>query len=83
MPNKLTIDLTTKELEAAVEALSRLYQARDEYATAKRHLMDIELRMARDCDTVAYLLGHIKEVREGEASITNENTNTNTNKGEN
>lgn len=66
MPNKLTIDLTAKELEAAKEALNRLYEAKDEYATAKRHLMEVELRMARYCDTVTYLLKHIKEVRDGE-----------------
>ncbi len=65
MPNKLTIDLTAKELEAAKEALNRLYEAKDEYATAKRRLEEVELRMARDCDTVTYLLRHIKEIPNG------------------
>lgn len=62
MSNKLTIDLTAKELEAAKEALNRLYEAKDEYATAKRHIMEVELRMARYFDTVNYLFRHIKEV---------------------
>lgn len=52
--------LTTKELEAARDALVSLYEAKDEYATAKAHLNSVEIRMAKLCDTVDYFLKHVK-----------------------
>lgn len=59
---ELTIDgLTPKELEAARESLVVLYELKDEYAKAKRHLDSVELQMAQRYDTVNWVLRKIKE----------------------
>lgn len=61
---ELTIDgLTPKELEAARESLITLYELRDEYAKAKRHLDSVELQMAQRYDTVNRALRKIKECK--------------------
>ena len=66
---ELTLDgLTPKELEAARESLIALYELKDEYARAKRHLDSVELQMAQRYDTVNRVLNRIKE-RKG-ATIT-------------
>lgn len=58
---KIEIDsLGTKELEAARNALEGLFNAKEEYAKAKRNLDTIEMRMAQYYDTVNYLLNHAK-----------------------
>ena len=58
---KIEIDsLGTKELEAARNALEELFNAKEEYAKAKRNLDTIEMRMAQYYDTVNYLLKHAK-----------------------
>ena len=60
--SELTIDgVTLKELEAARESLITLYELKDEYAKAKRHLESVELQMAQKYDTVNRLLNRIKE----------------------
>ena len=65
--NGLVVEgLTDKELDAAREALFSLYEAKEEYASAKANLHSVELRMARLYDTVSYFLRHVKE-KEGES----------------
>ena len=66
---ELTLDgLTPKDLEAARESLNTLYELKDAYAKAKRHLDSVELQMAQRYDTVNRVLNRIKE-RKG-ATIT-------------
>ena len=63
---ELTIDgLTPEELEAARESLIILYELRDEYAKAKRHLDSVELHMAQRYDKVNRVLNRIKERKGG------------------
>ena len=68
MANELMVDkLTTKELECARNALEELWNSKEEYARAKRHLDELEIRMARLYDSVNYFLNHVKpvEAKEG------------------
>lgn len=56
---KIEIDkLGEKELEGAKSALEELFNAKEEYAKASRHLASVEMRMAECFDTVNYLLRH-------------------------
>lgn len=58
---KIEIDgLGIKELESARNALDGLFNAKEEYAKAKRNLDTIEMRMAQYFDTVNYLLRNAK-----------------------
>ena len=66
MSDLIVDKLTVKELEAAREALVSLYEAKEEYATAKAHLHSVEMRMARLYDTVNYFFKHIKQNKGGE-----------------
>ena len=55
--NELTIEgITPKELEAAKNSLITLYEVKEEYARAKRHLDSVEMRMAQHYDTVNRVL---------------------------
>lgn len=67
---ELTIDgLTPKELEAARKSLITLYELKDEYARAKRHIDSVELQMAQLYDTVNMVLNRIKEIMEATITI--------------